>query len=182
MSIEQLLFLLLLVGVPLLERLARAVRERAAREPVESAPEPVPPAVRRPPPPVPRPEPAATGPERGGGELPRPRSASPPPVAPPLPASTPPSLPPPARPPAPPQVLPQARERAAAERLRAAERQRAAGRERMRGPAPRVRARPSERPAARRVIDLGDLRRAIVLTTILGPCRALDSKDPTQLG
>jgi hypothetical protein len=36
--------------------------------------------------------------------------------------------------------------------------------------------------AIRRVINRADLRRAIVLTAILGPCRALESKDPTQLG
>jgi hypothetical protein len=163
MSIEQLLFLLLLLGVPLLERIVRALRERAG-VPADPTPKPPEAPVYRPPAPVPLPDTAAAGPERGGTQLPLPR--------PPLP-----------RPPFPPPPLPQAVPPAAPARLSEWERQRRTSRERKQGPAAHSRTgHPDRALGSRRVIGGGDLRRAIVLMAILGPCRALEPKDPSTLG
>jgi hypothetical protein len=46
-----------------------------------------------------------------------------------------------------------------------------------------LQARPSGAPVVvRRGIAGGDLRRAIVLIAVLGPCRALEPRDASQLG
>ena len=132
MSAEQLLFLVLLVAIPLLERLIRAMRARTD---------------------------GSRGQRRT--ELPLPASPLPP-------------------------ALPQAKRHAAAEQLRASERQPPVRGERKQVPATRQRTAHSARAmrrgtALRPVIAGGDLRRTIVLMAILGPCRALEPKDASQV-
>jgi hypothetical protein len=157
MSIEQLLFLLLLVAIPLLERLVRAMRARTGGSPDDHLPVPDSGTVSRPRPPVSVPDAGTTASGRRGPELPLPASPLPP-------------------------ALPRGISHAAPEHLRASERE------------PRVRV-PTHVPATsrrtgqserllarRRVIAAEDLRRAIVLIAILGPCRALEPKGASQLG
>ena len=158
MSIEQLLFFLLLVAFPLLARLIRAMRARTGDSPGDRDPALAGGTVSRPPPPVSVPDAGATASERL-------RTEPPPPVAP---------LPPP---------LPQAIRHVAPGQLRASEREPRVRRERKLGPATSLRLGRLERPIAlKRVIAGGDLRRAIVLIAVLGPCRALERLRTSQLG
>jgi hypothetical protein len=157
MSIEQLLFFLLLVAIPLLERLVRAMRARTGGSSDDHLPVPDPGTVSRPRSPVSVPDAGTTASGKRGPELPLPASPLPP-------------------------ALPQAIPHVAPEHLRAS------GREpRVRVPthlpATSRRTGQPERPLARRgVVAAGDLRRAIVLIAILGPCRALEPKGASQLG
>lgn len=147
MSLEQLLLLAFLIVIPLLERLIRLLRARTRGSPEDQSNTPVP---QRPPrPPAPEEAGDADG-ESGYADLP---------VDIELPAPAPPPLAPP---------------RAPAERLTSGERARAR-RLSQAGPAAPV-GHPPQRvhgTALRRMSAVGDLRRAIVLMTILGPCRAL---------
>ena len=132
MSIEQLLFFLLLIALPLLERLIRAMRMRANDSSAERAATVAGPAVSgsRP-----------TGsPDDASGTAADGRQTE--------------------------LTLPALR------------------REGNRGPIARLRAggRSDSRSALSPVIVDGDLRRAIVMIAILGPCRALEPKDASQLG
>jgi hypothetical protein len=86
-----------------------------------------------------------------------------------------------------PVALPQAVRHAAPEQLRASEREPRVRRERQHRPPANLRTGHSERPmrpgtAVQRVIAGAELPRAIVLMAILGPCRALEPKDASQLG
>jgi hypothetical protein len=158
MSIEQLLFFLLLVAFPLLEQFFRARRARTeraqARRPVAA------PKVA-----VPRPATPASVPGAGADAE---REV----VAPlPLPESS--------RRPAPPQTVGSAEP----EQFLPSEGKPQMRRERKHGSPKSAREGYANRPmAVRRVIAAGDLRRAIVLMTILGPCRALEQKDTSQPG
>ena len=155
MSIEQLLFFLLLIAIPLLERLVRGMRARSDGSPAERTPASAESTVSPPPIPVSAPHRGARVPERLGTDLPV--SGLP--------------LPP---------ALPTERQRAAAVALPTSERGPGMRRQREDRPAT-VRARHPDRPAAvQRSIARGDLRRAIVLIAILGPCRALEPKDAAQ--
>ncbi len=136
MTIEQLLLLLILVAVPLLERLLRVVRERTSDSAREAAAAAAVPAVS--PPPVPPPAPGVL------------RTAQRPLLA---------ALP--VLPPRPPDGAPGARLQPAL-----------TGR---RTPLARRRA------AARDVTRGGDLRRAMTLMVILGPCRAIEPTDPSRI-
>ena len=162
MSIEQLLFFLLLVAIPLLERLIRAMRARTNDSSAERARTVAEPTVSRSRPPVSPHDASGTASEGRRTELPLPASPLPP-------------------------TLPQAVRHVAPEHVRASEREPRVRREGKREPAASLRTRPSERPmrpgtGLRHVIGVGDLRRAIVLIAILGPCRALEPKDTSQLG
>ena len=162
MSVEQLLFFLLLIAIPLLERLIRARRARTGGSPGERGPATAQGTVSRPRLPLSVPDAGGTASDGRRTELPLPGSPLPP-------------------------ALPQAVRHAAPEQLRASEREPRMRRERKHGPAASLRTGHSERPlrpgtALRRVIAGGDLRRAIVLIAILGPCRALEPKDASQLG
>ena len=156
MSIEQLLFLLLLIALPLLERLIRAMRtptndssgKRAgtiAESAVSSSRQPGSPDV-------------ASGTAADGRQ-----------TEPTLPAlPLPPAVPQAVRHAVPEQLLPT--ERALRRELNGGPitRRRAGGRsDSRRGPAP--------------IIVDDDLRRAIVLIAVIGPCRALEPKDASQL-
>jgi hypothetical protein len=148
MSIEQLLFLLLLVAMPLLERLIRAMRARRS----DSSDD------------------LSTG---NGGALSHPRAPASVPAA----GTTPPetrgaALPLPASPV--PPALPKAVVPAALEHPRASERAPRVPDPKKRLPMTSRRTGQSERPSASPRLAPGDLRRAIVLMTILGPCRALE--------
>lgn len=158
MSPEQLLFVLLLVAIPLLERLIRAMRARKNDSPGERAPTAAEPTVSRSRPPRSAHDAGGPASEALRTELPRPAS-------PPLPA-----LPKPAR-------------HAAPEQLRASQREPGVRRERQHGLAATVRQRPM-RPgtALQQIIAGGDRRRAIVLIAILGPCRAFEPKDASPPG
>ena len=160
MSIEQLLFFLLLVAIPLLERLTRAMRARTNDAPAERARTVAEPTVSRSRPLRSPHDASGTASEGRRTELS-------------LPAS---SLPP---------ALPQAVRDAAPEQVGAS--QPRVRRERKHGTAASLRTGHSARPmrrgtSLRRVIAGGDLRRAIVLIAVLGPCRALVPKDASQLG
>jgi len=133
MSFEQLALLLMLVALPLLDRLIRAIRERAAESTGAGAPTAAEATVSPAPPPLPARDPRGTAPAPVLVALPLPER----------PLST---LPP--RPVAPP----------AARRATAAQR----------------------RPALRDPRRL-DLRVAIRSMAILGPCRAIEPKDATQI-
>jgi hypothetical protein len=158
MSPEQLLFFLLLVAIPLLERLIRAMRARTNDSPGERAPTPAERAV------SPWRAPRSAH-DAGGPASEALRTELPLPVLPPPPA------------------LPEAARHAAPEQLRASQREPGVRRERQHGPAATVRQRPM-RPgtALQQIVAGGDLRRAIVLITILGPCRAFEPKDASPLG
>jgi hypothetical protein len=155
MSIENLLFFLLLLALPLIERLMRAMRARASGPPGDDLPARNGATVPRPRAPASIPQTGTAAAERRGPELPLPAS--------PLPAA-----------------LHTALQPAASEHLPASER--APRRERKPVPATSRRTGQSERPFEPRRIAPGDLRRAIVLMTVLGPCRALEQKDASQLG
>jgi hypothetical protein len=162
MSLEQLLFFLLLIAIPLLERLIRAMRARTNDSPVERAPTAAEPTVSRSRPP-------RSGHDASGAASEAPRTELPVPASPPRPA-----LPKPAR-------------HAALKQLRASEREPGVRRDRRHGAAASVRPGHLQRPmrpgtALQRVIASGDLRRAIMLIAILGPCRALEPKDTSPLG
>jgi hypothetical protein len=162
MSTEQLLFFLLLVAIPLVERLIRAMRARANDSPGEGAPIGAEPTVSRS-----RPLQSAHDAGRRASEALRTEL--------PLPASP---LPP---------ALPEAAPHAAPEQIRASQREPRVRRERQHGPAATGRPRHLQRPtrpgaALQRVIAGGDLRRAIILIAILGPCRAFEPKDASPLG
>ncbi len=160
MTIDQLLLIAFLLAVPLLERLMRALRERDRRsqgdQPRGQVPEWLPPPTRRPfPGPVRVEEPEDDDEE----EVFRPG-----PIAPPIPAPQ--RLPP--RPATPERPL--SRERA---------RPRRDSRARPATPLPAGRPSPRVRRDATvlRGLRPSGLRRAIVLMTILGPCRALPPED-----
>ena len=162
MSVEQLLFLLVLIAFPLLERLIRAMRARTGGSPAKRGPDVARGTVSRPRPALSVPEAGGTASQGRRTELPLPGS--------PLP-------------PAPPQDI----RHATPEQLRLSEREPPARRQRKHGPTASLRPGPSERPirpdmSRRRVIASEDLRRAIVLTAILGPCRAVQPKNASQLG
>jgi hypothetical protein len=159
MSSEQLLFLLLLVAIPLLERLIRALRARTGGLPGERTAASAEATVLRPRSPVSVPGAGAAASEGRGTEL----------LLPTLP------LPP---------ALPQAVAGATPVQLHASERETRVRPDRKHAPAKSLRAGHSDRPIAlRRVVAGADLRRAIVLIAILGPCRALEpKKDASQLG
>lgn len=162
MSIEQLLFLLLLLAIPLLERLIRAMRARMNDAPAERARTVAEPTVSRSRPPRSPHDASGTAVEGRRTELSPPAS--------PLPAA-----------------LPQAVRDAAAERVRASQREPGVRRESKHATAASLRTGHSARPmrrgtSLRRVIAGGDLRRAIVLIAVLGPCRALEPKDASQVG
>jgi hypothetical protein len=154
MSIEQLLFFLLLVAIPLLERLIRAMQTRRAGSSGEQLPA-TDGTVSRSRGPVSIRETGATAWETRGAELPL--AASP--------------LPP---------ALPKAIPHPVPEQLRASERAPRL-REPKHVPATSRRTGQSERPLAPRRIAAGDLRQAMVLIAVLGPCRALEPKDVSQL-
>jgi hypothetical protein len=158
MSIEQVLLFLLVIAVPLLERLVRAMRTRSGGAPPERTPGPARGPVSRPRGPVAVAD-AGAGAARMADEV----------TAPPIPV--------PSLPPAPPETVRRARsgQRQASERaLRLAP-------ERRPGPAPSIRGRQADRARAR-VLAGGDLRRAMVLIAVLGPCRALERQDASQPG
>jgi hypothetical protein len=139
----------------LLERLVRAMRARTGGSSDDHLPVPDPGTVSRPRSPVSGPDAGTRASGRRGPELPLPASPLPPAL---------------------PQAIPHA-----PEHLSASERE-----PRVRVPthvpATSRRTGQSERPLARRgVIAAGDLRRAIVLMAILGPCRALEPKGASQL-
>lgn len=144
MSVEQLLFLLL-VGLPLLERLIRVMRTGGSSG--DRPPVPARETASGARPPMPPPDAGATPAPSSGAELPLP--------APPLPE------------------IPDA----VAEQSRAFERQRRVRREPRPLPAAGWRAAPKRPLAFRRVIADDDLRRAVVLMAVLGPCRALEPMD-----
>lgn len=154
MSLEQLLLFVLLIGIPLLERLIRAIRARRSGSPAErTSTTPPEQTASRPRAPVPARHSGSTRPEKLGTERPRPAS----------------ELPRTARPTASsPRSVGPGRAR----------------REPQRGPAHRVGALYSQRPkqgaAIRRFIAGGELQRAIVLVAILGPCRALEPKEASR--
>jgi hypothetical protein len=162
MSTEQLLFFLLLIAIPLVERLIRAMRARTNDSLGERAPTAAEPTVARSRPP-------RSAPDTG-----------------PAPEALRTKLPLPAPPPSPAALLEAARH-AATEQIRASQREPGVRRERQRGPAATVGSGHLQRPphpgaALQRVIAGGDLRRAIVLIAILGPCRALQPKDASPPG
>ena len=158
MSIEQLLLFLLFLAIPLLERLIRAMRAQTGGSPAERTPAPAEATVSRPRAPASVTGAGRTESEERVTELPLPGASVPP-------------------------ALPQAVRRAALEQLPASAREPRMRRDGKHGPATTLRARHSDRrPAVRRVIAGGDLRRAIVLIAILGPCRALEPRDASQLG
>jgi hypothetical protein len=162
MSTEHLLFFLLLVAIPLLERLIRAMRERTNDSAEDRAPTAVEPAASRSRSPRSAPD---TGPASEALRTNLPLAAPPPPPA----------------------ALLEAARHAAPEQLHASTREPGVRRERQHGPAATVRPGHLQRPTRRgmalqRVIAGGDLRRAIVLIAIVGPCRALEPKDATPLG
>jgi hypothetical protein len=161
MSPEQLLFFLLLVAIPLLERLIRAMRARTNDLPGERAPTAAEATVSHAR--LPR-----SAHDAGGAASEAPRTELP------LPASLPPA------------ALPEAARHAAPDQLHASKREHVR-RERQHGPAATARPGHLQRPtrpgtALQRVIAGGDLRRAIALIAILGPCRALEPKDASPLG
>jgi hypothetical protein len=153
MSIEQLLFFLLLLAFPLLDRLIRVVRERMGTPAGDSRPT-APGTVAGPGTPVSIPRPGSTASTRRDADLPL--------QALPLP----PALPSP---------------HADLGHLRAPERA-PRPRERTRAPATSRRTGQADPPMALRRIAGGDLRRAIALIAVLGPCRALQPKDASQPG
>ena len=156
MSIEQLLFFALLVAIPLLERLIRVMRARTGGSSGDRTPAPAGETVSPPRPPLSLPDAGATPSQSRGTELPLPASPLPP-------------------------ALPQPIPHAAPGDLRASEREPRGRREPRPMPAASLRGGRSERrPAHRRVIGAGDLRRAIVVMAVLGPCRALEPKDASQ--
>lgn len=162
MSTEQLLFFLLLVAIPLVERLIRAMRARANSSPGQRAPTAAEPTVSSSRPPRSAHDAGRRASEALRAELPLPASPLPP-------------------------ALPEAARRAAPEQIRASQREPRVRRERQHGPSATVRPRHLQRPtrsgaALQHVIAGGDLRRAIILIAILGPCRALEPKDASPLG
>ncbi|MBP7778853.1 MAG: hypothetical protein KA371_17185 [Acidobacteria bacterium] len=154
MSIESLVIVALLIVFPLLERLSRYLRARAAQipaAPVGASPRQHPPALPR----LPKPEREADAPGATGSAV-SPVSAPPPVLAPP-------ALPP---------------RHPAAERLTAAERLRA-GRVIQAGQAAREPGRGASARAPYAVAlrsGRADLRRAVVLMAVLGPCKALEAE------
>ena len=152
MSIESLLLVAFLIVIPLLERLVRVLRSRNLPRPADLAHVPPPPPPTPPRPPVPEIAPDAFGasePAEVHGHTVPPTPASPPPLA--------------ARSPA-------------AERFSSRERTRARrGSEAL--PAAPVFVAPapqSRRHGTSRLGITAELRRSIVLMSILGPCKALD--------
>ena len=158
MSIEQLLFFALILALPLLERLIRAMRARAGDSTAERTHAPAEPTISRPGSSVSVPEVGATPPEERAAELPM-RASSP--------------LPP---------ALPREAPHAASEQVRASARETRVRQDRTLGSATSLRVGPGERPLAlQRVISGADLRRAIALIAVLGPCRALEPNDVSPL-
>jgi hypothetical protein len=150
MSIEALLVLALVVGLPLLERYLDRMRSRNSDHGEPTAPLPVParkPAARRAPQPA-VPQPAA--PQSADPQM-RPRPSPQRPRVSPRPAATAKAAPP-ANVVAATAVAPPAKART-----------------------------PARHAVPLRVprIDGGDLRRAVVLAAVLGPCAALDQATPT---
>ena len=157
MSIEQLLFFVLLIAIPLLERLIRAMRRRTSGSTGERTHAPAEPTISRPGSSVSGPEVGATPSER--------RAAEPPMLASPLPSALPPEAP-----------------HAASEQVGAPARETRVREGRKLGSATSLQVGHGERPRAlQRLIAGADLRRAIILIAALGPCRALEPKDVSQL-
>jgi hypothetical protein len=151
MSLEQLLLLTFLIGIPLLERLFRAMRARTSRSPAD------------------RPSSTASGPT-----VSRPRAAVSAQEVVTTPSDEPPRSAAPRRPASPPV------RHAALDRLEAAERDQAhLRRVRQHGPVRRGPSGQTVRGATKlhRVIARRDLRRGIVLMAILGPCMALEPRN-----
>jgi hypothetical protein len=136
MSIEQLLFFLLLVAFPLITRLIRAMGTRTPSNSHPTRDEQT----------VSRPRSAVSVPDAGTTAPGKDRTVLPPPL---------------------PPALPQVIQHVAPGQLRAFDREPYVRRERKRGPT---------------TLDDGDLRRAIVLIAIVGPCRALEPKNGSELG
>ena len=158
MSLEQLLFLILLVAIPLLERVFRLMRARTLGTPLERAPGLAETSVSRPNAPARVADTGAMAPERPGPE--------PPPAGPPLLPGLPPVL-----------------QRTARTPLPSFQRSPDLRRARTEVKTPSVGARhPDRSPAAQRSIARADMRRAIVLVAILGPCRALGPHDTAPPG
>jgi hypothetical protein len=156
MSIEQLLFFAILVAMPLLERLIRVMRARTGGSSGDRTPAPAGETGSPPRPPMSLPDAGATASPPRGTELPLPASPLPP-------------------------TLPQPIPHLAAGDLRASAREPRVRREPRPVPSAGLRAGRAERPPALRpVIGAGDLRRAIVLMAVLGPCRALEPNDASQ--
>jgi hypothetical protein len=150
MSIESIL-LLAFVLFPLLERLIRHLQGRAAQAPADPAAAPQPPGpTRRPPPGVPAEASTASGQSGRPAGAPAPVL-----VPPPLPARHP-----------------------AVVRLSAGERVRAARMNQAEPVMPSSVARTRARARPRLSLHDGraDLRRAVVLMTVLGPCQALENE------
>lgn len=137
MSIDQLLFLLILIALPLLERLIRAMRTRANDSSTDAS---------------------GTAADGRQTELALPASAAPP-------------------------AVPPAVRHTGPEPLRPTEGALHVRRAGNRGPITRLRdgGRSHPRRAHAPIIVNDDLRRAIVLIAVLGPCRALEPKDASQL-
>ena len=152
MSIESLLLVAFLVVIPLLERLVRVLRSRNLPRPADLAHLPAPPRPAPPRPPVPEIAPDALGASESAELLGH--------TAPPTPAS--------------PPLL--AARSPATERFTSRERTRARrGSEAL--PAAPVFVAPapqSRRHSTSRLGITADLRRSIVMMSILGPCKALD--------
>lgn len=162
MSPEQLLFFVLLAAILLLERLIRAMRARTNVSPGARAP---------------------TADESPVSRSRLPRSADD--AGDPAPEALPPELAFLSSPP--PPALPEAARHVALGDIRAAQREPAVRRERRHGPAATVRpghllGRARAATALQRGITGGNLRRAIVLIAIVGPCRALEPKDASPMG
>ena len=136
MSIDQLLFLLILIALPLLERMIRAMRTRTNDSSTDAS---------------------GTAADGRQTELTLPASAGPP-------------------------ALPPAVRHTGPEPLRPTEGDLHVRREGNRGPVSRLRTggRSDSRRALAPAIGDGDLRRAIVMMAILGPCRAFEPQDASQ--
>ena len=154
MSIEQLLFFLFLVAIPLLEWLVRAMRGRTSGSSADDLRARNGGTVSDPRAPGSIPDTGRSASESRGAELPLPASPLPP-------------------------AVPKANLPAPSEHLRESERE-PRRRQRKHVPATSRGRDQSEEPLAR--LAPGDLRRAIVLAAILGPCRALEPKDTSQRG
>ena len=158
MSIEQLLFLLLLIALPLFERLIRAMRTRTNDSSGERAGTIAESAVSGSRPPGSPQDASGTAADGRQTELTLPASPLPP-------------------------DLPRAVRHTVREPLRPLEGALHVRREGNRGLIARLRAggRLESRRALAPVIVSDDLRRAIVFIAVLGPCRALEPKDASRL-
>lgn len=151
MSIEQLLFFVLLIAIALIERLIRAMRARTGDSPGERTRAPAEPTTSRPRSSV---SGSAVGAIPSGGRAEELLPASP--------------LPP---------ALPRVAPHAASKQVRPSAREARVREGRTLGPATSRRVDHGERSRAlQRVIAGADLRRAMILIAVLGPCRALEAE------